>query len=72
MSSIMDKTKKPSRRNFLIGMATGAGVAAVAMGTMGRAGRNAVQETEPEAAPAETVLYRRTAEAERYYKTLYT
>jgi len=70
MSSIMDKTKKPSRRNFLIGMATGAGVAAVAMGTMGRAGRNAVQE--PEAAPAETVLYRRTAEAERYYKTLYT
>ena len=68
----MDKTKKPSRRNFLIGMVTGAGVAAVAMGTMGRAGRKAVKGTEPEAASTETVLYRRTAEAERYYKTLYT
>ena len=68
----MENKNKPNRRNFLIGMVSGAGAAAVAMGAMGRAGRNAVQGTEPQEAPAETVLYRRTAEAERYFKTLYT
>lgn len=66
----MDKTKKPDRRNFLIGMVTGAGVAAVAMGIMGRAGKN-VQGTDSQEASVESDLYRRTAEAERYYKTLY-
>ncbi len=68
----MKKHKEPNRRNFLVGLVAGASVAAVAMGTMGRAGKKAVQGTEPEEAPDKTVLYRRTAEAERYYKTLYT
>ena len=68
----MDNTNKPNRRNFLIGMVTGAGAAAVAMGAMGRAGGNAVQGTEPQEAPTDTVLYRRTVETERYFKTLYT
>lgn len=58
-----------SRRNFLWGLVTGVGVATVAMASVGKArskpGPAAKKPTGP-------VLYRRTAETERYHKTLYT
>ena len=70
----MDKktqTKGSDRRNFLVGLLTGAGVAAVAMGAMAGGGKKNLRREEQGADQAEPVLYRRTAEAERYYKTLY-
>jgi len=65
-----DEKKKPAgRRHFLVGVLTGAGVAA-ALGTAARAatGREPVSGTAPTEEP---ILYRRTEEAERYYRTLY-
>ena len=53
-----------SRRNLLLGLLTGAGVA-TAVASSARAQEKAA------AAPAKgAVLFRRTAETERYYKTL--
>lgn len=63
--------KKPnvaSRRNFLFGVLAGAGAATVAAASAGKA-KAAVEEAGGK--PGKEVLYRRTAEAERYYKTLY-
>ncbi|MGH7279298.1 MAG: hypothetical protein ACREJG_11510 [Candidatus Rokuibacteriota bacterium] len=57
----------PGRRTFLAGLLTGAGVAA-ALGTGTVAAKD--KTTEPPADP-KTVLYRRTADVERYYRTLY-
>lgn len=57
------------RRGFLVGLLTGAGAAAA----LGAIPRKAVAKKEP--AQGDTVfgpiLYRRTEEAERYYRTLY-
>ena len=56
-----------ARRTFLARMMAGLGVAAALL-SRPRRGRTA----QPEAAPAKgPILYRRTAESERYYKTLY-
>jgi hypothetical protein len=58
------------RRLFLVGLLTGAGVA----GTAAAASRGAAARTAspPRPVPAAgLVLYRRTQEAERYYRTLY-
>jgi hypothetical protein len=58
------------RRLFLVGLLTGAGVA----GTVAAASRGAAARTEtpPRLGRATgMVLYRRTQEAERYYRTLY-
>lgn len=60
-----------SRRTFLFGLLTGAGVAA-AVGTVVSPKRSRPQGPAA-ASPAkgvEPILYARTAEAERYYKTL--
>ena len=64
--------KKPnvaSRRNFLFGLLAGTGVASVALATAGKAKAKSGGTAQPETGP---VLYSRTEEAERYYKTLYT
>ena len=57
------------RRKFLVGLAAGAGVAATALALRGR---RPAAESDTAKTPAGPVLYRRTAETERYYKTLYT
>ena len=64
-----EKTTVASRRKFLFGLLAGTGAATAALAVAGKAraksGETAVPAEEP-------VLYRRTKEAERYYKTLYT
>lgn len=64
-----------SRRTFLFGLLTGAGAAAVASVAMSpkssRSSRGQAPTSKSSQTPAEPVLYQRTAEAERYYKTLY-
>jgi len=67
----MSQRKKPvGRRTFLVGLLTGAGVAAA----VGATPRKAAAKKVPSkgAAGFEPILYRRTKEAERYYRTLYT
>ena len=66
------KRKKSSvgRRTFLAGLLTGGGVAAGLGAASGKAGP-AKAETPRQSATPEPVLYRRTEEAERYYRTLY-
>lgn len=65
----------PGRRAFLVGLVTGAGVTtalgipAVRGAGAGPYGRAAA--TPPAGAAAAPILYRRTPEAERYYRTLY-
>lgn len=63
------KSSIASRRNFLFGLLAGTGAATVALATAGKAKAKSGGTAEPEQGP---VLYRRTEEAERYYKTLYT
>lgn len=68
----MDKKTKangPNRRKFLVGMLTGAGAATIAVASVGKAGEKAATS---ETIPSGPILYCRTAETERYYKTLYT
>ena len=63
------KKKSLGRRTFLVGLMTGAGVAAA----LGAAPRKAAAKKELTQARSGggPILYRRTKEAERYYKTLY-
>jgi len=65
------ESKKPangvSRRKFFAGLAAGMGMAGVAMAA-GKSEKATTDTVENNKGP---VLYRRTAEAERYYKTLY-
>ncbi len=60
------------RRTFLVGLLTGAGAAAA----LGSIPKGAAAKKEQELARAEAatqpILYRRTRDVERYYKTLYT
>jgi len=61
--------KSVGRRTFLVGLLTGAG----AMGALGAARRQAAAKPGPaaiEPAPG-PILYRRTEDVERYYRTLY-
>lgn len=61
---------RPGRRGFLTGMLSGLGVTALALTARAKAPSSTVQ---PKADPSkDPILYRRTAETERYYKTLYT
>ena len=64
------RKKSVGRRTFLLGLLTGGGVAA-ALGVPRKAAakKKDVAKTGPGVAP---ILYRRTKEAERYYRTLYT
>jgi hypothetical protein len=54
---------------FLKGLLTGAGVAA-ALGMTGKKAAAAPKPKKP--STREPILYRRTEDVERYYKTLYT
>lgn len=70
MSDETKKTKQPSgRRTFLVGLATGAGAVA-AVSAAPRAAATKEAPAEP-AKPAEPVLYRRTEDTNRYYRSLY-
>jgi hypothetical protein len=64
------RKKSLGRRTFLVGLMTGAGVAVA----LGATPKKAAAKKQPAKSVAgfEPVLYRRTKEAERYYKTLYT
>ncbi|MFQ5830281.1 MAG: twin-arginine translocation signal domain-containing protein [Candidatus Methylomirabilia bacterium] len=64
------KGKGNSRRTFLFGLLTGAGVAAAVAALPKPARAKRVTSATP-ATSGGPILYRRTAEAERYYKTLY-
>ncbi|HZS31886.1 MAG TPA: formate dehydrogenase [Methylomirabilota bacterium] len=58
------------RRGFLAGLFTGGGLAAALGTTTGRAApRTAAPARQP--SPGEPILFRRSAESERYYRTLY-
>ncbi|MGH7309646.1 MAG: formate dehydrogenase [Candidatus Rokuibacteriota bacterium] len=66
----MSERKKPAgRRRFLFGLLTGAG----AVAALSSASQTATAKTEATAAPTgqQPILYRRTEESERYYRTLY-
>ena len=64
------KKKSLGRRTFLVGLLTGAGVATALAATPRKA--TAKKELAKGPSTAGPILYRRTKEAERYYKTLYT
>ncbi len=64
-----EKRSESGRRTFLKGLLTGAGVAA-ALGMTGKMAAAAPKSKKP--ATREPILYRRTEDVERYYKTLYT
>ncbi len=69
----MSQAKKSvARRTFLVGLLTGAGAAAA----LGSLPKRATARRDKELAQAGTaskpILYRRTKDVERYYKTLYT
>ncbi|HEY7677894.1 MAG TPA: hypothetical protein VIG69_12525 [Candidatus Methylomirabilis sp.] len=66
----MSQAKKPlGRRSFLAGLLTGAG----AVGAMVAVPRKATarKEAPREEVAAGPILYRRTEDVERYYRTLY-
>lgn len=62
---------RAGRRTFLTGLLTGAGVAAA----LGNAQRSAADTAREPKTPADAakgpILYRRTADVERYYRSLY-
>jgi len=66
----MKKPIKASRRGFLAGLVGGAGAVAAATAMA----KSPTPSKAPEAPTSAKgpVLYRRTEEVERYYKTLYT
>lgn len=67
----MTQERKPSgRRTFLFGLLTGAGAAAALVGATRKV--TGTKDKREETAAAEPVLYRRTEETERYYRTLYS
>ncbi len=62
-----ERRSDSGRRNFLKGLLTGAGVT-VALGLTGKKAAAAPQKPSSR----DPILYRRTEDVERYYKTLYT
>ena len=67
----MSKAKKSvARRAFLVGLLTGAGAAA-ALGSLPKKAKKD-KELAQAGASIQPILYRRTKDVERYYKTLYT
>lgn len=60
--------KSVGRRTFLVGLLTGAGV----VGALSATPRGVAAKKEPRRGPAAgMILYRRTEETKRYYRTLY-
>ncbi len=66
----MEKKKDSSRRGFLRGALVAAGATSATILTAGAAVGKAGKSTSDKSAGP--ILYRRTEESERYYKTLYT
>ena len=67
MSRVGESQAGQARRMFLARMLTGLGAAAALLSRPRRG-----HAAQPEATPAKgPILYRRTAETERYYRTLY-
>ena len=67
----MENEKGSDRRNFLKGVLVAAGATSATMLTAGKAFAKAEGVTGSDTSKG-PILYRRTEEAERYYKTLYT
>lgn len=66
----MSDDKRPrGRRTFLVGLLTGTGAVAALAGAPGKAA--ARKEPAGEPGRPDPVLYRRTEETDRYYRTLY-
>ncbi len=61
-----------ARRTFLVGLLTGAGAAAALGSIPKKAAAKKDHELAQGGATIQPILYRRTKEVERYYKTLYT
>jgi hypothetical protein len=70
MSQAKEKKKSPGRRTFLAGLVTGAGAVA-ALSAAPRTDAAKHDERKDAATKADPVLYRRTEETNRYYRTLY-
>lgn len=67
----MAQGKRPvDRRKFLAGLLTGGGAVAALAATAAKATPEK-RASQRETAAADPILYRRTPEAERYYRTLY-
>lgn len=64
------KRKSSGRRTFLFGLLAGAGAVGVLVGVPRKV--TATKDRHGKTAAAEPVLYRRTEETERYYRTLYS
>lgn len=62
------KNSDSGRRKFLKGLLTGAGVTA----GLALAGKKKAVAAPKKSSSREPILYRRTKDVERYYKTLYT
>jgi hypothetical protein len=65
------KRQRVGRRTFLAGLLTGGGVAAGLGAAASKAASLKAETAKPAASPHPTVLYRRTEETERYYRSLY-
>jgi hypothetical protein len=59
------------RRTFLAGLLTGGGVAAGVGAASGKAAATKVETRQTTVSEPVPVLYHRTEETERYYRTLY-
>ena len=68
-SDMRERRPESGRRTFLKGLLTGAGVTA-ALGMTGKKAAATPKSKKP--STQEPILYRRTQDVERYYKTLYT
>ena len=68
----MENKKSSGRRGFLKGVLVAAGATSATMLTAGKAFAKAEGEIGSGTSNKGPILYRRTEEAERYYKTLYT
>lgn len=71
MSERKDAKGSPGRRTFLVGLLTGAGVVAALGAAVPRKASGGKTAAGATSSAAEPILYRRTEEAERYYRTLY-
>jgi gas vesicle protein len=69
----MSQAKKSvARRTFLVGLLTGAGAVAALSSVPKKAAAKRDGVLAQPGAAIQAILYRRTKDVERYYKTLYT
>ena len=69
----MSQSKKSvARRTFLVGLLTGAGAVAALSSLPKKAAAKRDEELAQAGSTIQPILYRRTKDVERYYKTLYT